>query len=192
MKFKSTPRSRLGLSLIELTVALVLSSMMMAVLLSIVGQMSRSQARIKSKFELSPWQANLQLQMQADYRRCHSVLVEPKSIRFKGQYSYQDAEGMWREGPIYIRYVVFTDKEANWLFRIEKNVITNESSHELVCVDVVGFRSLDRLSTDIAPGVLRVDIELSGDEDSDASPDLNAAESQQLRLTLVRHGGIES
>ena len=81
-------------------------------------------------------------------------------------------------GPSEIHYYIVSTEDENLLYRQRVNLLSNQTdrtTRELVCRQVNRFRLPSRLSTDVAPGVLRLELELS-DRDN------------PVKLALVRHG----
>lgn len=162
-------KQRTGLTLVELLVALTLSAMLMAVLLGMVSRHSRMNKRLIEKTPSHPWRSLLRTQLQEDYSGCRHVIVGRDSLLIDG-YS--------RSGPTRVRYSIVSDQETNWLYREQTSLLgvrTNEVNRELVCRSVSGFLAKTELSTDIAPGTLRLQLDVN--------------EQEPLKVALVRHGG---
>ena len=173
--------NRQGMTLIELLAALTLSAMLMAVLLGMVSQQVRVNKRLQSEKPFLPWISQLKTQLQSDYSGCRHLLFEPNRIVISG-YSRLDSDRTGLiSGPSDIRYYIVSTEGENLLYRERVNLLSNQTdriSRELVCRSVDRFSLASQLSTDVAPGVLRLQLSLS---DRDAP----------VEFALVRHGVVE-
>ena len=157
------------MTLIELLTSLTLSAMLMAVLLSTLAQHSRMGKRLQEKKPFVPWKMILKQQLQSDYSACRHLLIQSKLIVI---------EGYSANGPTRIEYEIVTGQKGNWLFRSEFDLLaprTDQKTKELVCRSVNRFTAMSQMSTDVAPGILRLHIETDDDDD--------------MQLVLIRHGG---
>ena len=189
----SRNQNRLGLTLIELLVALTLSSILLVAMFSLMVQLSKTRKAVETNHPFVPWRSNFAAQLQQDYRSCRSVLIREKELRLAGYGTYFDREGRQRDCPCEVRYFIWTNQEANWLFREYRNLLSNERRRELVCRHVSGFRSATDLATDVAPGVLTISISFSDGSMQSYSVDSNQVDQNPLppmTVNLVRHGGF--
>lgn len=170
--------NRQGMTLIELLAALTLSAMLMAVLLGMVSQQTRVNRQLQTEKPFLPWISQLKTQIQSDYAGCRHILFESDRIVING-YSRLDSDRTGLiSGPSEIHYYIVSTEDENLLYRQRVNLLSNQTdrtTRELVCRQVNRFRLPSRLSTDVAPGVLRLELELS-DRDT------------PVKLALVRHG----
>ena len=180
--------NRQGMTLIELLLALSLSSMLIVVLFSLLLNLSRSQNQLKRSHPYRPWMQRLESQLQADYQGCQRIQITPKRIQIDGYSSQLDSEGRQRMAPSSIRYTLLSDATGNWLYRNESNLLDGRKKREFVCKGVIGFRDFDGLATDVAPGVARLELVVKSDAPDD-STDKGSTESETLLVCLCRHGG---
>ncbi|MEL7499543.1 MAG: prepilin-type N-terminal cleavage/methylation domain-containing protein [Planctomycetota bacterium] len=175
--------NRDAMTLIELLVALSLSSMLIAVLFTLVAQLSNSQERLRDEHDLALWRQILKQQLVDDYRNCRSVLVRSRELILLGNYSKAGPNGQELSSEQRIRYFILSDTEGNWLYREQAGQSGTSGDTELVCSGVIGFRSTSDLSTDVAPGVLQLQVISEGTR---SKQDLLVMEA-----SLVRHGGVD-
>ena len=192
---------RAGLTLIELVAALGLSAMLMAICLTVVGRMSVSGKALFQKKRIQPWQTLLKQQLQRDYVGCRSVSFSANSIRMSG---YSRSDGA-RFTPSEIEYRIVTNNNSNNLYRSVSRLLGtggNASTKELVCNNVTRFRTVTDLDTDVAPGVMIIEMELIEQDTPKVKPEDSGRRRDQSRLfnplpgeadtlktVLVRHGG---
>ncbi len=198
------PRPRIGLTrnaltLVELLAALTLSAMIMAVLFGLVAKLSLARDVLKEQKPFEPWKSILKDQLRRDYVGCRSVLVSAKRIRMDGYAEFIDYDGQRRTGPCTTEYYIVAGENENWVFREQRNILLTPPDSvrkELVCRSISNFRSLDELSTDVAPGVLRIKLSESsttsiqtGDSANPRSGNSQATGSERaFTVVLLRHG----
>ena len=153
----------------ELLTALTLSAMLMAILFTLVCKLSLARVIVKKEKPFEPWKSMLKQQLQEDYVGCRSVLIDSGQIQMQGYAAMSDQEGIVRSVPCSIRYFIVSDESENLLFREQRNLLrANDSSRELVCRSVSGFRPITQLSTDVAPGILMFEVNELTEESADA------------------------
>lgn len=169
---------RKGMTLIELLAALSLSAMLMAVLLSIVTQQVKTSKLLRESRPLESWKRVLQRQLEEDYVGCRQVLLTPNRLTFEGYTAVQGINGSGT-APTRIDYLITATSDGNMLVRGETNMLsvqTDRTRHEFVCRDAVGFSTSTELGTDVAPGVLNVQLTFSDE-----------SKTRPMNLSLVRH-----
>lgn len=197
---RSSRSTRQGLTLVELLTALVLSAMIMAILLVLVGKLSLARDLVKKEKPFEPWKTILKQQLQRDYVGCRSVLVNSREIKMDGYAELVDREGVRRDGPCSIRYYIVTKGDSDLMFREQRDLLVRDNtSKELVCRTVSGFKSSDELSTDVAPGILHLEMRVvpnstanqpAGDSGNDPAGK-PAGGDDSISVVLLRHGAPE-
>lgn len=171
--------SRLGMTLVELLAALTLSAMLMAVLLGMISQQSQLNKQLQAKRPFMPWQSHLRKQLQSDYAGCRHFLLKPDRIVFEGYSRFDDDKTGLATGPSSIQYYIVSSNGESLLFRERTDLMSiqpDRVTRELVCSSASQFRLESELSMDVAPGVLRMKLDLAKGKNS-------------IQLVLVRHGG---
>lgn len=170
----------------ELMVALVLSSMLLVTLLGLTARLTSVNREIKKSYPSISWLGPVQSQLQADYGAARSILVESNRIAIEGYgiptnlFEYEPV-GAVAHLPMHIEYKTLPVGEETWLVRTERRLDVPPPDDQIetaVCRGVVGFQTLRRLETDVAPPVLSLRL-LIADE---------ATDIQQVAINLVRHG----
>ena len=183
--------NRTAMTLVELLVALALSAMLMAVLLAMLGQHSRTNKRLMQQRPFEPWKTILKRQMESDYSGCRHVQIQPQRITIDG-YSSSDS-GLSNSGPSRITWYVVAADQGNWLFRERVDLLSSQPDRvrrEFVCKGVNRFTLQTQLSTDVAPGILRVSVDVDSSVEAMSDSDGKDGANQKLDLVLVRHGGV--
>lgn len=166
-----------GFTILELLLALMLSSILIGALFAMLAQMFQSQKQIKEDHPTLTWQTSLTEQLQRDYRRCDSVIVKRGSVTLEGIYKTQEPEPFYQAAKVGYR-VVSTDS-GNILVREQVGLGKPMRIRELVCSGVSGFKTTNALSTDVAPGCLQLEVLF------------DSIDQSSLQVMLYRHGGLE-
>ncbi|MEM9942045.1 MAG: prepilin-type N-terminal cleavage/methylation domain-containing protein [Planctomycetota bacterium] len=177
-----TRRSRDGLTLIELLVALSLASMILVALFGVTAQIAKSTRYLKKERPLELWKDNLVSQFESDFIGCRTILASPSQILMEG---YQAPSSFSYGGPCRIRYFIQITEDETYLVRETTDLLQTakiQQDRQLVCTGVSRFDIKTRLSTDTAPGLFQFGIIFLAQ---------NEAEPQRLDLSLVRHGLIQ-
>ncbi len=183
--------SRDAMTLIELLAALTLSAMLMAVLLAMLGQHSRINKRLIEGQPFEPWKTRLREQVESDYLGCRHVQIHSDRLVFQG---YSDS-GLGRSsGPSTITWSITPSEHGNLLFRERTDLLsaqTNRTHREFVCRGVNEFQSQTRLTTDVAPGILRISIRIDAGIGMTQDSSGKVPDDEAIELVLVRHGGMQ-
>lgn len=192
---KNSQLCRLGMTLVELMAALTLSSLLLAVVLGLVLRLSTTSTMLKQEMPYAPWKTALRRQLHEDYYGCRSILISPTKILIDGYAPIWNTDSETGVAPSRIEYFIVSDEQSSSLFRRQVNLLGSPSDNtrvELVCNSVVRFRSNTELRTDVAPGVLALEIFIAPENISDPTTGSTIERRySSLLVSLVRHGGTE-
>ena len=156
-------KTRSGFSLVELMVALLISTLLITALLGLTTQLSRSAKAVMKNNSGKKWEAILQSQIEADYQHAVSVVVKPRVIAIQANkvphVDLQSREYQELLVPVLVAYEVFEKDGDSFLYRTETRLdvsAPNNRVTHLMSERVTGFSTNTRLDTDVAPGVLNL------------------------------------
>lgn len=178
---KSGTRLRNGFSIVELLVALTLSSLIVGVILGLTNSLAKTKSRLQEAMPVNSWQQILQAQLQRDFLHSRSVNIKKDILQFEGYAAVDPNTGKLVHRPTSIVYFFYPGDQHNFLIRKETHLDEpppSNVSQSIVAVDIARFHLIDRLEYLNTPGFLRIEFW-----------SLDNAESPAFTTTLVRHGG---
>lgn len=181
----STDNPRTGFTLVELLAALAISSLLLVCVMGLSVRLAQGAKAVREQHSKSPWLDVLQHRLQTDYQNARSVVIRPSEITIEGKGTLADAksnDGFLMQLPMRISYTISNFEDDIYvLVRTERSLVNvgqGGVQSELLATGLTGFQSDQILATDVAPGVLGLQI-------------FKLNEAEPIQLNLIRHGVAE-
>ena len=186
MSLSSTKRR--GFTVIELLAVLTLSSLLVAVLLSVTVNVSNVTRSYQSSMPFDNAAFALKRQLQAEFAASRDISVSSSHIQLDGY--YRSTENGIGHSPTTIRYEVHRTERERWLVRREIDLLGNFSDREsvqFVSRDFSHFEFLSEISDSVARPQLKLVLHKIDRESSSEKP------TSRIWFTtvLIRHGATQ-
>ena len=200
--FKSVT-NRSGMSLVELMISLLITSMLLGLLMGLTGQLRQSNQRLIENPPQQHWLRKLKRMLQTDFENCRFVAQDGLGIRLtsystpiSAQFTREDVDGRVESHiPVLIRYSVSmpenSKKQSGRTVKDKQESISPILTREEILVDrlppdnrtidvaargIASLRILQTIDLDVAPPILKLEIRFSDGREPEY-------------VSLVRFGG---
>lgn len=176
-------------TLTEILAALVLATLVMTLLMGLTARISRTNKGIVLRRPDNTWQTQLKENLQSDFENCRSITVTPGEITFECYAVPRVVDLSFLTEvpaghlPVQVTYTTVETRHGWSLLRNEKLLGYGDMDFEksvLMAKGIQRFRTIDDLSTNAAPPVLRLELE----------GEAFVNDEKKIQFNLVRHGGI--
>jgi len=175
---------RNAFTLVELMASLAISALLLVSVMGLTARLSLAARQIRENYPIHHWKEVLRNRLESDFQNARSIVVRDQEIVIEGM-STRSAigtdDGFALHVPARITYTIQSNDDSYLLTRGEQRLGVappDARSLEFLCSGIVRFRTDQPLATDVAPGILGLEMY-----------ELNI--EQPIKLTLVRHGMIE-
>ncbi len=178
-------QTRRAFTVIELLAVLTLSSMLVAILLSVTVNITNVTQAYRQSMPFDSAAFALKRQLQAEFAASRDISASKYYLQFDGY--YRSTENGIGHSPTTIRYEVFQTSQQRWLVRREIDLLGQAPQNEsvqFVCQNFSHFEFLSEISDSVARPQLKIVLHKSTRD----STEQKLRPKTWFSTVLIRHG----
>ena len=108
-----------GLTLIEMTVALALSTLLLVTTAGVIKSMQQKKKMFADRLEVQPWRLELAERLRDDFLRSREMRIGAESLELSGFCGHDPATGEPTQAPVYVKWLLKREDGYDILLRME-------------------------------------------------------------------------
>ena len=108
-----------GMTLIEITVALALSTLLLVTTAGVIKSMQQKKKVFADRLDIQPWRVELAERLRDDFLRSKEMRIGTRSLELSGFCGHDPATGEPTQTPVHVRWFLKRDDGYDILIRIE-------------------------------------------------------------------------
>jgi len=108
-----------GMTLLEITVALALSSLLLVTTAGVIKSMQQKKKVFADRFEVQPWRLELAERLRDDFLRSRELRIGARSLELSGFCGHDPTTGEQAQVPVYVKWLLKREDGYDILIRTE-------------------------------------------------------------------------